>query len=375
MFCSNCGKEISSTDKFCVHCGHSINKPVETEIVSNEPEIVKDEVQEISSQIIPESKENNFLECADIIKMSKVKKSNRQELIAQLIDKGYTEKQSEYMIQHFDNGVDFNKLELSDLESPNYTKFISTDFIDKYTSVKTNKYTNEELAEERLRVSTNIMYIVAALQLAIGIYFSNAGTTFGTINGGDMILGSSISLISTFIFHKLRMPLFVSFVALFMLFDKFITHIYANKISGSAVLFMLAILLAAIQAFRSNKYIVSNSKKLYMNIARGLFLIYVFFAIFGTYLLFTENNWDNSEMSKVKSNVYETVHTALVNNKGSDSEELRQISRKTAECTIDGIKKEYQSFNKLEEQVVKNAPVVKLRVEQIRKNCLDKYNN
>ena len=112
-----------------------------------------------------------------------------------------------------------------------------------------------------------------------------------------------------------------------------------------------------------------------MNIARGLFLIYVFFAIFGTYLLFTENNWDNSEMSKVKSNVYETVHTALVNNKGSDSEELRQISRKTAECTIDGIKKEYQSFNKLEEQVVKNAPVVKLKVEQIRKNCLDKYNN
>lgn len=168
MFCSNCGKEISSTDKFCVHCGHSTNKPVETEIVSNEPEIVKEEVQEISSQIVPESKENNFLECADIIKMSKAKKSNRQELIAQLIDKGYTEKQSEYMIQHFDNGVDFNKLELSDLESPNYTKFVSTDFIDKYTSVKTNKHTNEELAEDRLRVSTNIIYIFAALQLAIG---------------------------------------------------------------------------------------------------------------------------------------------------------------------------------------------------------------
>ena len=269
--------------------------------------------------------ENNnydFTEYAELIKNAKASKTIRREIITLLVEKGFTEKQSDYMIQHYENGVDFKRLELSDLESANYTKFVKTDFIDKYSNVKRNLYTHEDLAEERFKASTMAIYVISVISLVIGIIMASMESKIGTINGSEVLVSSLLSLVFAFSFQKLRMPLFMFFLSLVMFGDRIITQIIVGKLHGTALIVMFFLVVAAIQSYRSRIYIVSIDKKILKYIVTGVFLLYVFFASFGIYLMFTEDNWDNKEMSKVKSNVYESVHTALVNNKGSDSEEL-----------------------------------------------------
>ncbi len=333
------------------------------------------EVRTIENEIHEDTTVNNrFNECYELISKLKQNKVNRQDIISQIMAKDFSDKQADYMIQHFDNGVDFSRMVIEDLDSFVYRKFIPTDMFDKWLNLKRNYYEVEELAKDRLNVAVKSIYAVCGLSLIYGliIYFSSAESV--PISGSDVILTSVISLILTYALYKVKQPISIGILAIFMIADRVATQMIIGKFNVLTVFVVLILLAAAIQSFRTYKYIKAENFKILKYITNAGFILYITFTAVGVYLIISDKkSWDNNDARKIENNIYEAIHSRLEKEKGTDSAQIKLTARKTAECTMEQLKKEYGSYTELVNEANSDSKSVIAKVENFKTLCLNKY--
>ena len=323
MYCKNCGKEIESQEnKFCTHCGSEIKY----ELIEKNSSLNKED-NDISKN---DSTEENTVEILN------TKDTKKSDIIATL------------------------------------------DWFDKWIGIK-GEYNNSELAEKRFKMAYQALYIFAIFNIVLGYFLSSDLTIinddFSLVDfGANVFYGGLFYLFLTFLFHKLKMPLMLGFLAMGMLTDKIFTMISITKPSGLGIIISILLFIVMFQAFRSKKYLKTTSHKILKRLIGTIFFILFGLIIIVTIYpnIFEDKEWDKEKTLIFQNIIYDGYANVLLKDENINNARIKTLIKNTSECSINGIKNKfpnYANFVTLLESKENN--LVKQEIAKIKDECFN----
>lgn len=162
----------------------------------------------------------------------------------------------------------------------------SNDFFDKILFIKGNVSDKQELAELRFNALSKVIYIVAIINILIGLYFLGTTSKYATdeiSTSKEIIAGGAMLLISGFIFIKLRQVISIIVILAIYLITGFVS-MYANgeyDMNSTAFIIIYVALIPLL--IRTNNDLVKSDKKVMIYIANGVLALFVLLEAIGTY--------------------------------------------------------------------------------------------